>query len=253
LLHSSTNEKNQKRQNGSYQMIVSKHTPVVGVNLFGITVALKIEMETAAYSHKARAIPFAVEMLKQIHGLGTRRFKLILSSSGNTARALAVYTAGIPIKLFIVADALSPIEQLKPLRQFGHVELIVVDCPDKSGSHMAARRRTISAMKAKFGDDLIELDQYRSAIFPFGYASSLAPEIESQVPNLSEIFVPAEPAASHLDWNYTVGDSAAVGALSLLTSREADSSTTVPRLAAAFFQESETASKPASLRNCRPG
>ena len=55
---------------------------------------------------------------------------------------------------------------------------------------MAARRRTLTILAETFGADAIELDQYGASAFPLAYASTLAAEIDAEVPDLAAIFVP---------------------------------------------------------------
>ena len=106
-------------------------SPVIRVNL-GVELLLKREREEGSGgSHKEWAARDVVHYLRSIHGLGTRRRRLLLSSSGNTAQAIAAQTGHMGIELFVVADALSPRLQLEKLRRFPHVRLIVVDEPDR--------------------------------------------------------------------------------------------------------------------------
>ena len=165
-------------------------SPMTRVNV-GVDIFLKREREVGSHgSHKEWATPAVIAYLCCIHGLGKSRRRLLLSSSGNTAIAVAAQTADMDIELFVVADVLSAQLLLDKLRRFSHVRLIVVNDPDASGSHMAARRKVLADLAETFGADAVELDQYGASAFPLAYASTLAAEIEAEVPDLAAIFVP---------------------------------------------------------------
>ena len=126
---------------------------------------------------------------------------LIISSSGNAAFALA--RATLPWapngKLIVVTDTLSPPEMISRLKAFAHIEAVVVDQPDATGSHAVARQKVV--------DDLVrdrpgsfEVSQYGNtgsvaSFWANGY-DLLCAEIEAAFPDVAAIVMPLGTCAS---------------------------------------------------------
>ena len=172
-------------------------TPLVQRQICGWPVWLKLEKENPAGSHKDRPTLLFVAFLL-LHGwIGRKPMVLIISSSGNCARALAFYTTGLGVKLIVVTDALSPVEQIESLRAFPHVEVVVINDPDATGSHAIARKKFVEGFLKKH-PNAVCVDQYSSSFFPRGY-DSLVEEIEAQTPGtVSAIFMSAGTGATGL-------------------------------------------------------
>lgn len=176
-------------------------TPLLEIDLYGFPVAIKRESEQPSGSHKDRVARVKVAFLKEVFGLGSTLKNLLLSSSGNTARAFATHIADLPgVVLHVVTDELSPAKHRAELSKFGNVRLHVVDNPDDSGSHLTARLTRIEELKNHFrdaGENYYEIDQYGDPLFSIAHELSLAEEIEQQVDGpLAAILVPGGTCAT---------------------------------------------------------
>jgi len=149
-------------------------TPFVEARVGSVPVMLKLESYTHPGSHKGRAAKLiASDLIEK----DTRQ--ALLLSSGNMADGMAYYTRGKDIKLVVVTDVLSPREFHSKLRQYPHVDLRIVNCPDASGSHLTARRQLARRLLDQ-NPEMIEIDQYSDRRIPFAYEISLCPEIDHQ-------------------------------------------------------------------------
>jgi cysteine synthase len=156
-------------------------TPVIEISIAGRPVLCKLEGENPSGSHKDRAARFLVERLHQCGRLrpGSRR-RLLVSSSGNFARAVAHHTSADEAEIIVIIDVLSPTRLIESLGRYPHARVIVIDEPDATGSHLQARLRLVRELLTS--DPEIEfLDQYSNRLIPAAYARSLAPELARQV------------------------------------------------------------------------
>lgn len=135
--------------------------------------------------------------------LGDGGWLLVISSSGNAAYAVAKATrpfARRGARLVVFTDVLSPPEMAERLRtDFDHVKVIVIDDPDASGSHAAARQRTIDAFR-ELNPCAVEISQYgrTNAVGSFwanGYDAMLA-EIETAYPDMTTLVLPLGTCAT---------------------------------------------------------
>jgi cysteine synthase A len=148
----------------------------------------KLENHNPTGSHKDRAAPFYVDALAATGRLRAGS-EILISSSGGYGRSLAQETLHRNVKLHVITDVLSSPGQIRSLANFPHVRVTVVDDPDETGSHLAARKRLIQELLRQDATRVFA-DQYDNFILPMAYAETLAPEIYRQTHGLvSAIFV----------------------------------------------------------------
>jgi cysteine synthase A len=173
-------------------------TPLQPLTIAGREVLCKLEGLNPSGSHKDRPARALVESLRAGGRLTSGAVcRLLVSSSGNFARAVAHHTAAeAGVEVVVVTDVLSPAPLIRGLQVYPHVRVIVVNEPDATGSHLLARKRVIRDLLA--GDPAsIFLDQYDNPLIPAAYEQSLAPEIERQAPGrLRNLFVPVGTGAT---------------------------------------------------------
>jgi N-(2-amino-2-carboxyethyl)-L-glutamate synthase len=170
-------------------------TPIVELDTRTTPVLAKLEQFNPSGSHKYRAARFAVEALVRTGRLreGTH---LLVSSSGNFARAIAHCTVDLNIQLDIFTDVLSSVGQIRSLNAYTHVRTVVVDEPDTTGSHLKARLRWIAQAQAE-NPTAIFVDQYNNFVLPLAYECSLAREMDKQIQGgISAVFVVAGTGAT---------------------------------------------------------
>lgn len=102
-------------------------------------------------------------------------------------------------KLIVVTDTLSPPEMIIRLRAFAHILVNVVDQPDATGSHAAARQKVVECLVREHRGSL-EVSQYGvdgavSAFWANGY-ERLCSDIEAAVPDVAAIVMPLGTCAS---------------------------------------------------------
>lgn len=164
-------------------------TPIQPVILGDRLVLCKLEGENPSGSHKDRAARWLIECLCGENKLppGAR---LLVSSSGNFARAVAHYTQDLGVELVVVTDVLSPPALIERLQEYRHTQVEVIDDPDETGSHLHARLKFIQQLRTQNGE-LVYLNQYSNHRIPEGYERSLGPEIIRQTHGqLGALFVP---------------------------------------------------------------
>lgn len=160
-------------------------TPFVEIMIDSVPVMLKLESYTPPGSHKGRAARLIANDL-----IAQAVRQALLLSSGNMADAMAYYTRDTDIELIVITDMLSPQEFHSKLRQYPHVDLRIVDCPDASGSHLAARHQLARGLLDEI-PTIIEIDQYSDRRIPFAYETTLCPEIDSQLEgNIGAVVLP---------------------------------------------------------------
>lgn len=138
--------------------------------------------------------------------LGGGVWLLVISSSGNAAYAVAKATRPFArrgagrARLVVFTDVLSPTEMAERLRtDFDHVEVIVINDPDASGSHAAARQRAVESF-IKMNPGAVEISQYGlvgavGSFWPNGYDAMLA-EIEGSYPDMTALVLPLGTCAT---------------------------------------------------------
>jgi cysteine synthase A len=164
----------------------------------GREVFCKLEGWNASGSHKDRPARALVEALRASGRLSPEvDLRLVVSSSGNFARAIAHHTAAESrVEVIVVTDALSPAALVQGLRAYPHVRVLVVDEPDATGSHLQARKRVIRELLARTPGSLY-LDQYDNPLIPQAYEQTLAREIGQQTPRpFGSVFVPVGTGAT---------------------------------------------------------
>lgn len=157
----------------------------------GHTIHCKLECENSAGSHKDRPARWLLTHLRsagRIGGDGTRQ--LLVSSSGNFAKAIAYHSLGDKVEIVVVTDVLSPHGFIEQLSAFPHVHVHVVDEPDSTGSHLAARLRLVDQL-LKQNPDMIFIDQYKNPLIPEAYEKTLGPELTAQIGGeMGAVFLP---------------------------------------------------------------
>jgi cysteine synthase len=172
-------------------------TPLVRIDFgHGLIAWAKLEGLTEAQSHKIRAARAIVADMQARGQIGRVPVRLLLSSSGRAAQAFAYATAGIDgVELIVISDVLSPSELLEELDRFPHVKKIIVDDPDRTGSHIGARMRVIADLQERGPHSLI-IDQYDDRRFPEAYLRSLVPEVIAQAAGkIAAIYAPTGTGA----------------------------------------------------------
>lgn len=168
-------------------------TPMVPVDVFGELVLAKMEKFNPSGSHKDRPARLIVRSLLRSGNLPGR---LIVSSSGNFANAVAYHTQGEGVGLTVVTDVLSPPAFAALLRTYPHVDVRVVDNPDASGSHLAARLKLIERLREATPTAVV-IDQYTDRRLPIAYEESLAREVVIQAGDtVGAVFVPVGTGAT---------------------------------------------------------
>ncbi|MBN1684142.1 MAG: cysteine synthase family protein [Gammaproteobacteria bacterium] len=106
---------------------------------------------------------------------------LIESSSGNTAKALAMLAASRGYKFIAVVDKHAPSDKLNSIRTYGGQLHFCTDEEDKEGGHLVDIRREVAKRLAKELPNAINLDQYDNANNPLAYYHTLGPELCEQL------------------------------------------------------------------------
>lgn len=170
-------------------------SPTASVELEGWTVQLKLEGFTPSASHKHRSVVAVIQGLRRRGELQSHsRTELVISSSGNAAYALALQTVGTNAHVTVFTDTLSPTEFSERLASFSHVDTCVVNSPDATGSHAAARKQAVLDFK-RANPLAIEIDQYAHSEWGCGY-TGLFEEIERQVSRVAAVFIPVGTGAT---------------------------------------------------------
>ncbi len=164
-------------------------TSIKAITIANIKCGLKMEKENPAGSHKSRIGEIIARQLK------FKKIKrAVVSSSGNFALAIAFFTQHQNLRLRVVYDTLSSLPLIGNLAKFSHVELVKIDEPDATGSHLQARLRYIK--KLTNSAPWFFIDQYDNRTLPVIYEHTLGPELLEQTnQNISSIFAPAGTGA----------------------------------------------------------
>lgn len=105
------------------------------------------------------------------------------SSSGNTAKALAMLSAERGYQFVAIVDNHAPADKLNSILAYGGKLHFCADNKDDKGGHLVDIRRN-TAKKLAEENGGINLDQYDNPENPLGYEKTLGPEISSQVPEI---------------------------------------------------------------------
>ena len=109
---------------------------------------------------------------------------LVESSSGNTAKALAMLAAARGYEFIAVVDKHAPADKLNAIRVFGGKLHFCADEDDPGGGHLVDVRRETAKRLAAEIPGAVNLDQYDNPDNPLGYYRSLGPELLEQVPRI---------------------------------------------------------------------
>ena len=144
-------------------------------------VYLKLEYFNPAGSFKdrtARALLNAAEKSGQLK----KGMKIYESSSGNTAKALAMLSASRGYEFTAIVDSHAPEDKLRSIKAFGGKLHFCTDEEDKKGGHLVDIRRDTARRLAKENNG-INLDQYDNPENPRGYYATLGKEIDEAIPD----------------------------------------------------------------------
>lgn len=142
---------------------------------------LKLEYFNPGGSFKdrtARALIDAAEKSGQLK----KGMKIFESSSGNTAKALAMLSAARGYEFTAIVDKHAPADKLNSIRAYGGKLYFCTDEQDKEGGHLVDVRRETARRLAKENNG-INLDQYDNPENPRGYYTTLGKEINKSVPD----------------------------------------------------------------------
>lgn len=144
-------------------------------------VYLKLEYFNPGGSFKdrtARALMNAAER----EGKLKKGMEIFESSSGNTAKALAMLSAARGYKFTAIVDKHAPSDKLRSIKAFGGKLHFCSDEEDPKGGHLVdVRRKTAKRLAEERGG--INLDQYDNPENPKGYYETLGKEIFEQIPD----------------------------------------------------------------------
>ena len=142
---------------------------------------LKLEYFNPAGSFKDRTALALINAAEK-SGKLKKGMRIFESSSGNTAKALAMIAAARGYKFTAIVDTHAPSDKLNTIRAYGGELYFCVD-ESKEGGHLVdIRRKKARELAEKTGG--INLDQYDNPENPKGFYQSLGPEILEQVPEV---------------------------------------------------------------------
>jgi len=141
---------------------------------------LKLEYFNPGGSFKDRTA-YALISSAEKSGKLKKGMKIFESSSGNTAKALAMLSAARGYEFTAIVDSHAPADKLNSIHAYGGKLHFCTDEEDIKGGHLIdIRRKTAKKLAEESGG--INLDQYDNPENPKGY-STLGKEIDEQVPN----------------------------------------------------------------------
>ncbi len=142
---------------------------------------LKLEFFNPAGSFKDRT---ALALINTAEKSGKLRkgMEIFESSSGNTAKALAMLSAARGYKFTAVVDKHAPADKLNSILAYGGKLHFCTDEEDKKRGHLVDIRR---ATAKKLAEDAggVNLDQYDNPENPKGFYNTLGKEILEEVPD----------------------------------------------------------------------
>jgi len=143
---------------------------------------LKLEYLNPAGSFKDRTARALIDAAEK-SGKLKKGMTLFESSSGNTAKALAMLSAARGYKFVAIVDKHAPADKLNAIRAYGGELYFCADDENSEGGHLVDMRRNIAKKLAEESGGL-NLDQYDNPENPQGYYDTLGKEIIEQVPDL---------------------------------------------------------------------
>ena len=142
---------------------------------------LKLEYFNPAGSFKDRTARALINSAEE-SGQLKKGMEIFESSSGNTAKALAMLSAARGYKFTAIVDHHAPADKLRSIRAYGGNLYFCKDKEDPKGGHLVdVRRRTAKRLAKESGG--INLDQYDNPENPKGYYNTLGKEIFEQIPD----------------------------------------------------------------------
>jgi cystathionine beta-synthase len=142
---------------------------------------LKLEYFNPGGSFKDRTAKNLIEHAEK-SGQLKKGMEIFESSSGNTAKALAMLSASRGYKFTAIVDEHAPIDKLRSIKAFGGQLHFCRDEEDPKGGHLVdIRRKTAKRLAEERGG--INLDQYDNPENPKGYYNTLGKEINEQIPD----------------------------------------------------------------------
>jgi cystathionine beta-synthase len=141
---------------------------------------LKLENYNPSGSFKDRTAWGLIEAAEKAGKLNPG-ITLIESSSGNTAKALAMIAAARGYKFIAIVDRHAPADKLNAIKVYGgELHFCTEKKNDKEG-HLVDVRRNTAKRLAKMLPNAINLDQYDNSDNPASYYHSMGPEIFEQL------------------------------------------------------------------------
>lgn len=143
---------------------------------------LKLEYFNPAGSFKDRTAYALIEAAEKSGEL-KKGMTIYESSSGNTAKALAMLSAVRGYKFVAIVDKHAPADKLNSIHAYGGELHFCTDEEDSKGGHLVDVRRNLARKLAKETGG-INLDQYDNPENPKGYYDTLGHEIAEQIPSI---------------------------------------------------------------------
>jgi cystathionine beta-synthase len=161
------------------------HSPVLRVKTArpDWDVYLKLESFNPSGSFKDRTAWGLISAAEE-RGVCRPGTTIVESSSGNTAKALAMLAAARGYKFIAVVDRHAPADKLNAIRVYGGELHFCADEDDPDGGHLVDVRRETAKRLAAEIPGAVNLDQYDNPDNPRGYYRSLGPELLEQVPRV---------------------------------------------------------------------
>lgn len=145
-------------------------------------VYLKLEYFNPGGSFKDRTAKALIEAAEK-SGKLKRGMNIYESSSGNTAKALAMLSAQRGYQFVAVVDRHAPADKLNSILAYGGKLHFCTDEEDKKGGHLVDVRRKMAKKLAEENDG-INLDQYDNPENPLGFYNTLGKEVLNQIPGV---------------------------------------------------------------------
>ncbi len=142
---------------------------------------LKLEYFNPAGSFKDRTALSLINAAEQ-SGKLKKGMRIFESSSGNTAKALAMIAAARGYKFTAIVDTHAPADKLNAIRAYGGELHFCTDESEEGGHLVDVRRDTAKRLAEETGG--INLDQYDNPENPEGFYNTLGREIFEQVPDV---------------------------------------------------------------------
>ena len=159
------------------------HTPMLEISTVrpDWKLYLKLEYFNPAGSFKDRTALALINAAEKSGNL-KKGMKIFESSSGNTAKALAMLSAARGYEFTAIVDSHAPADKLNSIRAYGGKLHFCTDEEDSKGEHLVDIRRK---MAKKLAEETrgINLDQYDNPENPKGYYNTLGKEILEQIPD----------------------------------------------------------------------